>query len=602
MRVESTMTYGLIEASLSEKALEAISFGSDDCNRLVGALDNAYVNKSAISVPFWADGLGVEYIELFSFVCADILDIDIRNKYASLTINNRKALVHLGGIAKAIEYRRNAKLAKYMPRLVEEVQPANLTKVHSGVRDTGLVRNGFAKSANVQYRYDIAMLEKYYDAILANTIKSMTKIAKKYNRVLEDSSGYAEISELVLETIIADPYATFNLEANINDSRGRAIYTGLKRVFNPVGYKDARALINLVNMQTIAADDREAIDNIYSFIAELLGMKRQRYATKILAGMVAYKRRELPTLDLDTEEGRKELHERIWLERIYAQLDELFDNGVVKWSVPIELDASMSLAQVIGCLTGDERLLNKTNVVEKDDLQDPWHIDGVRRLSAKSVGTPTFYGSSATATSLLKSKGVDIRKDELKAIRREFNSGAFAVIKALKDALIKTSNVDTPTYTVQGWGEEYEVEVNKFHAVASELKPYMVWNPKKNRTKTFFMHHPVRVPDYKRFQLFMATGLVHNLDSKIADTVVTTTDSNVIAIHDAFLVLPGSASTVRHSYVNQLTRLYNDRHTVLSNYRKSIGAVGPKADKAFAKVVELTEEIDEFEAKVSALK
>ena len=602
MRVEETVTYNIIKDTYSEKELEAIAFNSEATNRLISALDNAYVNKSAISVPYWEDELGVEFVEMFTFICKDLLDIEIRNKYASIAINNRKVLAYFDNKFRAVvEYRRRRKLSKYMPRLVEDVQPANLVKTPSGVKETGLIRSGFAKSANVKYSYDIDMLLKYYESILENTQKSMRKIAKKYDYVMDDTSGYARISELVLEQIIANEDQEYNLENNVSDQRGRAIYGGLKRVFNPVGYKDARALLKIAP-RTITTGDREAIDNIYSFIAELNGKKRQRYATKILAGMVAYKRKELPNLDLNDEEDRKDLHERIWLERIYTQLDELFINGSVEWIVPIEVDASMSMAQVIGCLTGDKRLLDKTNVINKGNLQDPWHIEGVRRLSAKKAGTPIFYGSSATVTALLKNANIDIDREEVKALRKEFNKGAFSVIKAFKDALIKTSNVETPTYMVQGWGEAYEVEVNKYKASGeTEYRPYMVWDPKKNRTKTFFMHKPYRVPDYGRFKLYMATGLVHNLDSKIADTVCNAVDG-VIAIHDAFIVHPLDTQKVREVYADQLNKLYRDRNKIIADYRQSIGAIGPKADKALAKVVELTEPVSNFKAEVSALK
>jgi len=132
------------------------------------------------------------------------------------------------------------------------------------------------------------------------------------------------------------------------------------------------------------------------------------------------------------------------------------------------------------------------------------------------------------------------------------------------------------------------------------LYPYKVWNSKKNRTKTFFMHKPIRIPDYKQFKLFMATGLVHNLDSKIADTVCNSVDT--IAIHDAFLCHPLDASKVTAVYTDQLDKLYADRETVISSYRQSIGAIGPKADKAFQKVKDLTQPIEKFKACSSALK
>lgn len=599
MKVQDTYSYKLLKARLSDRELEAIAFGTDKTDRLISALDRAYINKSSISLPYWADQLGVEFIELFTFVCVNLLNVVIKRKYASIAIDSRVMLQFIGSIAKVIEYRQLAKLARYMPRLELNSQSADLVKTSSSTKQTGLVRNGFAKSASMQYTYDIPMLTKYYDAILLNTQKSMLKIAEKYPHVLEDSSGYAEISELVLAEIVNDPYAKYNLEANISDQRGRSIYTALKRVFNPIGYKDARALMQIAP-RTITVSDRETLEAIYSFIAELNGFKRNRHITKMLAGMVAYKRKDLPKLDLLLEKDRKDLHELIWLERIYMKLDELFANGSVEWDIPIELDAGMSLAQIVGCITGDERLLNRTNVIQPNKLQDPWHIDGVRRLSAKKSGTPIFYGSSATVTSLLKKADIDIDKAETKAIRKEFNRGAFSVIKALKDALIKTSNVQTPIYTVKGWNETYTVEVNKFQVAGSDLYPYKVWDKKKNRTKTFFMHKPTRIPNYKQFRLYMATGLIHNLDSKIADIVCDIVP--VIAIHDAFLCHPLDASQVAAVYTDQLDQLYANREQILMDYRISIGAIGPKADKAFNKVKDLTMPIKKFKACSSALK
>jgi len=508
MKIEETVAYKVLDTNLSSKAKEAIGFNSEDTNRLIGALDNAYVHKSAISLPYWADQVGVAFMEVFSFICVDLLTIEIRNKYASLAIDNRIALSVLGGFTATVEYRRQAKLTKYMPRREVLAQPTNLTKAPSGTKDNGLVRKGFATSAVVDYTYDTVMLEKYYDTILANTIKSMQKIASKYDYVMDDTSGYAVISELVLEEILVNPERKYNLECNVSDQRGRAIYGALKRVFNPIGYKDARALISFTEGQTITLDSRDALDSIYGFIAELLGLKRQRYSTRILAGMIAYKRRELPPINLDTEEGRKELHEHIWLERIYDKLDELNEVGTVVWDIPIEVDATMSLAQVLACITNDKRLMQKTNMIERDDIQDAWHIDGVRRVSAKTQ-VATFYGSSASVASLLKSNNIEVDKDEVRAIRKEFNRGAFAVIKAFKDAVIKFSDVQTPIYKVKGWNEEYIVEVNKSKVVASDLKPYMVWNPAKKRTKTFFMHKPIRVPDYDAFRTYFATGLTY---------------------------------------------------------------------------------------------
>ena len=158
----------------------------------------------------------------------------------------------------------------------------------------------------------------------------------------------------------------------------------------------------------------------------------------------------------------------------------------------------------------------------------------------------------------------------------------------------------TPSYTVKGYNETYTVEVNKSRVIDSELSLYKVWDSKKNRIKTFFMHKPIRIPYYKRFKLFMATGFIHNLDSKVADTACNTVDT--IAIHDAFLCHPLDALKVSAVYTDQLDQLYTNRAQILMDYRVSIGAIGPKADKAFRKVEKLTQPISNFKACPSALK
>lgn len=84
---------------------------------------------------------------------------------------------------------------------------------------------------------------------------------------------------------------------------------------------------------------------------------------KIKAGAKSYVSSELHELDLSDEDDRKDLHENMWLERLYAELDVYFkipagieDNTKLrvlsldttasyrkagfKWSVPLELDAS----------------------------------------------------------------------------------------------------------------------------------------------------------------------------------------------------------------------------------------------------------------------
>lgn len=104
---------------------------------------------------------------------------------------------------------------------------------------------------------------------------------------------------------------------------------------------------------------------IFLFIAELTGSFTPGSGDKdckIACGKQDYKLNNLHTLDLTDEEDRKELHENMWLERLYTELDEYFEitraankrlvrsiavdttvsyrKETYKWTVPIELDAS----------------------------------------------------------------------------------------------------------------------------------------------------------------------------------------------------------------------------------------------------------------------
>ena len=587
-----------ISATLTAQELNYMDIDSDNTIEFLEALEYSLVKQNSLSVPFWASKIGAERLNRILYVLGNhnLVKTNIKRKYADISATS-KLVSLLDGV---LDYRVSTKIHRYGMKLVTDMKPANLVKTPSGIKPTGLVRDGFAYAANQKFKLDIDMLNNYYDAILSNVTKSIEKTMVEYSDIALDEANYRELCQIVLDNYIANPNNSYNLECNISDQRGRAIYNGIKRVFNPVSSKDCRALL-IAPYKVIEAIDDKARADIYLFIAELNGSKATTRSAKMLAGMLCYSRRDLPELDLGTEHDRKELHERIWLERIYNQLDTMFEKGKVKWNVPIEMDASMSLAQVIGAVLDSEELLIKTNCVG-DKLQDPWHIDGTRRASAKAVGTPTFYGSSQSAIGLLKSKGITPDKDELKAINKEFSNGTFSQIKDFKNLLIKNGNIDTPTYRVQGWNESYTVEVNKHKAVGATLNAHVVWDTETSKDKIFFLHEPVRVPDYKAFNTFFATGLVHNLDSKLMDNVMCDLMHALewaIAIHDAVLCLPGTIT--RTSYNTHLQELNLVGRDVLVDYMKSIGATSTKANIALAKLLDKVTK-NSLEFKGNALK
>jgi len=196
------------------------------------------------------------------------------------------------------------------------------------------------------------------------------------------------------------------------------------------------------------------------------------------------------------------------------------------------------------------------------------------------------YGSSQTATALLKSKKLECTRQQLRLISKEFSVGAFAVVKDLKSFLIKYSDIKTPTFKMKIWDEEFEVEVNKHKVVGADLNIYTAYDSASDRNVTFANHSTIRIPDYDRFSLYFPTGLVHNLDSRVMDKSVDSIISNyfewVIPIHDAALVMPGTA--IREEFTTVMEDLRTNRHRILTDYRTSIGAVGKSADIAWAKL------------------
>ena len=148
---------------------------------------------------------------------------------------------------------------------------------------------------------------------------------------------------------------------------------------------------------------------VFLFVAELTGSfisGSGNVDTKIGCGQQDYINNVFLELDLDCEEDRKSLHENIWLERLYKELDQYFMLPVgsdderltavmsgryredsYKWTVPIELDASASMLQYIGILLNDKRLMEMTNVIG-DTLQDPWKLACMSRNMLKKAATP----------------------------------------------------------------------------------------------------------------------------------------------------------------------------------------------------------------------
>lgn len=575
-----------LEETLTERQKESIYWNSDVTTGMIQALEYALIhNDNGIGLPYWSKKNPVIVRDL-TFVLSKlgIATVKVSKKFSRLEFNT--ALINDKEFK---QWRLNSKLAASVMRLDTNQYSADLVKVNGKARTTGLNRKGFARVAKCEFGIDTQKLQEYYRPIKQNLIKSIKvgiEQGKIKDKFFEDKANYRLVVNYAMQYYVSDANRQYNLESNTSDQRGRSIFKALKRIGNPISSKDFRALLVVPKEYAIAikAGDKEAVEDIFYFIGELTGSKATTAKKKILAGYKAYNTRHLPILNLQSEDDRKELHERIWLERIYAKLDTFYAEDTVLWDVPLEIDASMSMAQLVGSLTNDERLLESTNVIG-DTLSDPWYIEGVRRLSAKAVGTPVFYGSSQSAIALLKSKKIDIDKAEVARIRKEFASGRFAVMKQFKDLLIQNYSIHTPVIKIKLYKDEFNIYVNKFKQAGAEIVVTEAFDTKTNRFKLSYTHEPVMVPDYARMKLFFATLCIHGLDSQIMNYLAELFNKMwMLTIHDAIIGLPGQLNILRKAYADELKKINDQRHKILADYRKSIGATSFKSDVDYYKL------------------
>lgn len=125
----------------------------------------------------------------------------------------------------------------------EESRASKLVKQNGETKRTGLVRKGFRDAGNTQFGYDMEALGRYEEAVKLNLVKSMDKIRKDYPEMRTDSASYDAVATGIFDWHKENEYEVFTTGNSISDSRGRAISDCLKRVFNPIGNKDARCAL-----------------------------------------------------------------------------------------------------------------------------------------------------------------------------------------------------------------------------------------------------------------------------------------------------------------------------------------------------------------------
>lgn len=363
---------------------------------------------------------------------------------------------------------------------------------------------------------------------------------------------------------------------------------------------------------------------VFLFIAELTGSLEAGSGTvddKIECGQHDYIGDNLHSLDLNSEDDRKHLHENMWLERLYNELDVYFDikgeklhrylsidtekyrENTFAWTVPLELDASASMLQYMGILLNDKRLMEMTNVIG-DTLEDPWKLEGMSRLMLKTAATPMLYGSAQTCGDLWKNAKLEYTADNVKLYTEEMASGPFGLCNMFKDFIINSCKPKAKMEIKIG-DDVFGIECNRFRNVGEKTKAYKIWDSIDGQYNTVLHTDTKKVPDLEQFRRYQVTLLIHNLDSQVANNVSDKVMEKYrwcIPIHDAFLVSPAAAADVRKWYTEELESIHARRKEILKGFFTSIGITGASTEQweqVKAKVVPFE---GEFKASGMALK
>lgn len=477
---------------------------------------------------------------IISHIEANYGYLDI-NEEKLLSVIDRETLHEVKFAHRFVKYRMRDSYSdiKYKAKSQNEIYTASFE------------REGFMKAGNHVFKYDIEMLEKYIYAIADNVLKGMdTETTKNisYEEVVCELMGYYVGKD-----------NSYTMETNISDSRGRAVHQCTKRILNPIASKDARALMKVKPQYLTMFGEYQ----VYLTIAELLGYEATDITDKALYGRKAYDRKEQYSLNLSKQEDRDRLHKQILLERIYKALD----NPDKMWDIPIEADATASMIQIIGVLTGYIPYLSKTNLIGKE-LEDIWTVKGLSREHVKKAMTPILYGSSATIKQLWDDNKLSYTTKQLNIMKRELNEGIFKTAKEFKEFIINNVNPVPDSYAVI-WNEFVQVKCNRFLSEKTTITHYPIYTSSQKVVKRL-KRAVAKTPDIKQFKRYFVTLLIHNLDSQVANQICKEI-YEVFPVHDAFIAHPNYINDIKMKYVEILEHMFQERKSILDNYFKSVG-------------------------------
>ena len=544
----------IINGILSVPAQIMDIFGTDDeMSGLIegywSALWHSFLNEDGVSGIYWANafrssGYEKEFTRLnYLLQKFGWISMEISQGFCAIQVEQDKLLKWVSK-QEIKDVRRRFKLAHYKMHC-EPSKTKDLVKIGNGYQKTGLVREGFAKAGNCRFGYDSRIIRKYQKEITE-------EVSKKLIAGIKDVQYKSVVIELIAEYASEDLSPKYTLGKNISDSRGRAIFDCTRRVFNPISHKTARACMVLPKAVRLTNQGEEAIA---AFVAEINGFKGGTWEMKVARGRLDMEERFIS--------DSLELHEKIWIERIYDNIDRYTDDG---WDTPIEVDMTACGIGILGVLTNDHSFMNGTNIIG-EKLEDIWTVPGLTRNMVKKAITPILYGSSQTPNELWDMHDYPYTQKQINIINHELFEGKFRNILGFKEHVIGKVQ-PKESMNIKLWNDEFTIFCNKFKWGVMTPQRYGFLDA-KGRLKNVIKETEM-TPDLQSFKLYFATLCLHNIDSQIANHVCENMDW-VIPVHDAFNVNPNEALVVRNMYVDKLRELYVNRKQILKDFCASIG-------------------------------
>lgn len=571
---------------------------------MFSAMWHSYLAKGAsspISLPYWAKRIKHplamnQALKILSDAQWIIVSTRPNNNWSEAYLNESKLLTYV--TKKQLDsVRMYHKFTKYQLELhiTEQDYGATKTKSNGKVFNSGLVRNGFAKSGKIPYQFDTITMFNHKDLIVAEINKGIEKMIAKYPQIAYDHANYRELGTEIVDAYIYAGMAQYNGGPRTSDPRGRNNRGDLSKIGNPIGFKVMRSLLVIPpeyrNLATTAG-----LRNKYLFIAQLCGFKAGTVDDKAAFGRQCY---------YTTAQAHDPV-ENLWLQNTYTDLDNAFNTPVLgilkrrasegnlafpdpklrpyKWQYPIEIDMSASVIGYYGLLLNHKPFLDRCNIT-MGDLSDAWgHSVITNRKQFKTAMRP-MYGSQLSAKDMWNDMDIEYTNEEAIAFQHELEVGEFAPAMAMKDFIINNSQMQ-PEMTLVVNGERTLTYCNKFHNVGETTSIFDLYDTATNSIRRIHNTETKRILDLKSFKRYGPTGLIHHLDGQVMDN---TTDAVInqykwaIDIHDALVLCAESADYARHIYANgrttsepSLKQIYRDRNRILSEYFTSLNIPASK--------------------------